>query len=140
LSTLQLCLECLFQSKRATRCLWQRGQTRQDMGDVDWHVPIDVDRRLGSWRRVFSFFFTYGRHDCSWMLQRKNSSVGHCNGSSKAIVEGALRVVRFFLDNPIPISFLRILFFVAAEGALSYVRFFFLSDSYFFKIFFLCRP
>jgi hypothetical protein len=44
MSTLQLYLECLLQSKRATRCQWQRGQTRQDMGDVDWHVPIDVER------------------------------------------------------------------------------------------------
>jgi hypothetical protein len=36
-------------SRRHKSSQWKRGQNRQDMGDVDWHVPIDPDRahRLG---------------------------------------------------------------------------------------------
>ena len=42
--------------------------------------------------RAKYFVFTHRRHDCRWVLQRKNSYFGHCNGRSKAIVERALVV------------------------------------------------
>ncbi len=51
---------------------------------------IIVERRLRRLRREKYFLFARRRHDCSWVFQRKNSSVGHCNGRSKAFGDQAL--------------------------------------------------
>jgi WD40 repeat protein len=97
-------------------------------------VRLDAERRLRPLRRDKYFVFTRRRLDCSWVWQRKNSSVGHRNFRSKAIVDRALRHVRFFFfNNPIPIFF-RILFF-CRPWALRFVRFFFFCH----QIFFPCR-
>jgi hypothetical protein len=55
-------------------------------------VCIDPDRRLRPLRCEKYFVFTRRRHDYSWVWKRKDSSVGHCNFCSNAIVERSLRV------------------------------------------------
>ena len=48
-------------SRRHKSCKWKRGQHRKDMGDVNWHVPIDAERALEVRDRCFLPLFVFKR-------------------------------------------------------------------------------
>jgi hypothetical protein len=60
------------------------------VGCLNMLLQVHAERRLRRLRREKYFLFARRRHDCSWVFQRKNSSVGHCNGRSKAFGDQAL--------------------------------------------------
>ena len=98
--------------------LWKSGQDHQTLERDDWQLRVDPERRLRRVWRPKYFVFARRRHDRRWVLERKNSYFGHCHGRSKAIVEGALRLVRFFFSSnflPLP-EFLRVLNHLIENG------------------------